>query len=349
MQIPIRLRPTLRHIRRVFTGPGTLKSTAVTRDILCPGEKVELSPVVSLPGQLEKVTGAPSESTAAAEVQAMTAKEGVHAPTIAYHIRDAVLFGGSIYAQSMRHFIFDSSEKAVRTRRVWMKEASLSSTYIGLKYFGHWLRDDCTLRLLCEQFGNALCVRIPAHPDIAKYSNLFRQDWSTSIDGALIDHLVIMQDFGQNSSKKRRYEILRSRVWSRFGNNEVRSLVYLKRGASGALRLVHNEEEIVEALTKEGFEIVDVCSDSLERILTIISQAKLVVTMEGSHCAHCLAALPARSGLMLLQPPSRFCATQRAWTSALSIQLGFVVGEAVNESSFSFSVPEIHKTIDLMM
>jgi hypothetical protein len=348
MPIPLRLRPRLRQIQRAFAGPGTLESAAASREILCPEEKTDLNPVIFLPGQLEKVTGAPSESTLAAEIQAMTAREVTHAPTIAYHIRNAALLGGSVYAGRLRHFIFND-RLAAKTPPVRIEKATLASTFIGLKYFGHWLKDDCTLRLLCEQFGIPLCIRIPTHSHIAKYADYFEQDWSTSIDNALIDHLVIAQDFGQNRSKKQRYEILRSRIRARFGDHLARSFVYLKRGATGASRLVYNEEVIVDALVEKGFVVLDVAADSLEQILTVLSRAKLVISMEGSHCAHCVAALPSGGGLMLLEPANRFCANQRGWTDALSIRSGFVVGDAVGDTGFSFSVSEIVKTIDLML
>lgn len=348
MKIPLFLRPGIRHVRRAFTGPGTLKSAAVSWDILCPEEKAELRPTISLPGQIEKVTGAPSESTAAAEIQAMVEREVIHAPTIAFHIRDAALFGGSIYTGNLRHFIF-KTPKRTKNNSVHIENAALTSTFVGIKYFGHWLKDDCTLRLLCEEFGDPLCVRAAPHPDCAKYARYFQQDWSTAIDGALIDHLVIMQDFGQNNSKRQRYEVLRSRVKASLGSERAKSLVYIKRGATGASRLVHNEGEIINVLIEKGFEILDIASDKLEYVLTVLSQARVVISIEGSHCAHCVVSLPAGSGLILLQPPNRFCANQRGWADLLSIRSGFVVGDVMDGSSYSFSLSDILKTVDLML
>jgi Glycosyltransferase 61 len=348
MLIPFGLRAGIRHVRRTFAGPGTLESTAARREVICPEEKAELSPAIVLPGQLERVIGAPAESSVAAEIEAMTTRQVSHAPTIAYHIRGAALLDGSVYAGRMRHFLFGDLRSAEKSP-VRIEKAALASTFIGIKYFGHWLKDDCTLRLLCEDLGNPLCVRVPSHPDIASYSAYFQQDWSTSTDKAWIDHLLIMQDFGQNSFKKNRYEILRSRLRAKLGNQQVNSLIYLKRGSTGVSRLVHNEREIIDALAKRGATVLDVGSDRLERILTGLSQARLVISMEGSHCAHCVAALPSGSGLMLLQPPNRFCANQRGWADCLSIRSGFVVGEMVGPSSYSFSISEILETADLML
>jgi Glycosyltransferase 61 len=348
MQIPLFLRPGIRHVLRGLTGPGTLRSTARSWDILCPEEKAELEPAIFLPGQIEKVTGAPSESTVAAEIRAMTEREVIHAPAIAYHIKDAALFGGSVYAGNMRYFIFDGHQRK-KVRSTHIEKAALTSTFVGIKYFGHWLKDDCTLRLLCEEFGDLLCVRANPHRDCTTYGDYFQQEWSTETNGALIDHLVIMQDFGQNSSKRRRYELLRSRLKARLGSQKAKPLVYLKRGATGASRMVHNEEEIIIALREKGFEILDIATVNLEYMLTVLSQADVVVSVEGSHCAHCAFSLPVGSGLILLQPPDRFCANQRGWAESLSIRSGFVVGDAVGGSSCSFSVSAVLQTVDLML
>ena len=53
----------------------------------------------------------------------------------------------------------------------------------------------------------------------------------------------------------------------------------------------------MEALTKRGFVVVDVGSDNLAHILETLLSAKLVVSLEGSHVAHCTYTIPESSGL----------------------------------------------------
>ena len=56
--------------------------------------------------------------------------------------------------------------------------------------------------------------------------------------------------------------------------------------------------------------------------------AKIVVSLEGSHIDHCVLASPKNSGILVLQPSDRFSATTRAWSECLGIRFGFVVGTA---------------------
>ena len=89
--------------------------------------------------------------------------------------------------------------------------------------------------------------------------------------------------------------------------------VYLRRGQSGVPRVIQNEDEIIDALTKQDFVVIDVAADSLDHIIKTLLNAKLVVSLEGSHTGHCVFTIPENSGLLLLQPPDRFCNVYRGW------------------------------------
>ena len=85
----------------------------------------------------------------------------------------------------------------------------------------------------------------------------------------------------------------------------------MRRGNTGAIRLIQNEDEIIDALIKRGFLVLDVASDSLDKIIKTLLNAKIIVTLEGSHAAHCVYATPENSGLLLLQSPDRFVTSTR--------------------------------------
>src|SRR5882757_6082683 len=80
-----------RHIKRLFTGQGTLQSAAYRQEILCPEEKATYRPAVYLDGQLERVTNSPVESTKEMEIDSATKLTGRHAATIAYHFKDVAM------------------------------------------------------------------------------------------------------------------------------------------------------------------------------------------------------------------------------------------------------------------
>jgi capsular polysaccharide biosynthesis protein len=177
------------------------------------------------------------------------------------------------------------------------------------------------------------------------YGQIFGQDW-TPTDRARVDHLVLFQDFAQTSLKKHRQLSLRTKLLQRFPPTADRHLVYLKRGNTGVLRSIANEDEIIEELSRRGFVILDIRKDSLDVILSHLVSTKLLVSVEGSQSYHGAYSLPHGSGLLLLQPPGRFTATQRGWSENIGVRFGFVVGDP-RENSTYFSLIDILKTMDL--
>ena len=353
MFIPIQAIPYLRLVKRLFSGPGSLQAIAYRQEILCPEEKTIFRPAVFLPGQIDKVTdykatNSWSQTTKEVEIAEAISTKVTHAPTVAYHIKDAVIFDGSIYVGYFRHPIADKSLYVSAAQEPHhINTGALASSYLGTKYFAHWLADDCTRYLLAEKAGPPLCLRGRAFGHQQKYQAYFGQDW-TPTDRARIDHLVIFQDFSHNSLKRKRYRKLRGRIKTNFPGKSRGTLIYLKRGQSGVARTIQNEDEIVEALTKRDFVIVDVASDSLDQIIGNLVNAKIVVSIEGSHLAHCTFASPENSGLLVLQPPDRFSANARGRSECIDVNFGFVVG-AVRDNGYYFSVSEILLTIDLLL
>jgi hypothetical protein len=356
MLLPIQLVPFARLAKRLISGRRSLESVAYQVDVLCPQETVTISPAIFLPGQLERVTERLQDpwvpdTNSEAEIAAAVATRISYAPTIAYHIKNAVLFDGSIYAKDYRYplhpvgdkSVFASTDKRLRHLNI----AALASSFLGTRYFFHWLADDCSKYLLADGVAPPLCTRRSAFVDERKYQTYFKQDWSP-MDRAHIDHLIVFQDHSQNSHKLRRYRALGSLIKSHFPLSEGSACIYLKRGNSGLRRSISNEEEIVDALVSRGFIVLDIESDHLDYILQTLMKAKIVVSMEGSHIAHCIHTCPESSALLVLQPPDRFTATHRSWSSCLGIGFGFVVG-TIGKGEYHFSVREILLTIDLLL
>jgi hypothetical protein len=343
-----RLRPHLRHLLRCVGGPATLASAATHSEIICPEEVAELHPAVFLPGQLDRVTAVSIFSTIDYQIAAASGPTAIHAPTIAYHIPNASLVNGSIYSGRLRHFvaprkIIPSSQR----RPIELDTAALASNMIGTQFFGHWLTDDCTQYDLAESCGKPLCLHRPTYRDQAAYESYFEQDW-TPTSSARVKDLIIFQDFSQNSHKKRRYEVLSRRLRARFVTREPSSLVYLKRGSTGVFRPIANEHQLIEELSKRGFVVADIHSDSLEQLLAKLVNARIVVSLEGSHIAHCCYSLFEKTGLVVLSIPSKFTAVHRGWTEARSIRYGFIIGSETPDG-YRYESREVLQTLDLML
>lgn len=350
MVIPIRLAPYVRDIRRLFLGRGSVQSAAYRQEVLCAEEKTTNRPAIFLPGQLDRITGTSIHSTKEGEIAAATSQTATHAPTIAYHIKNAVLFDGSIYCGRFKYFVADRSLFSSRTSEPrHLKTVGLASSALGNKYFFHWLSDDCIAYLLAMKHGQPLCLRRPVYREghQPKYEAYFDQEW-TPTDRAWIDNLIVYQDFAQNSLKRTRYRTLRERVGAQISCAGRRSLVYLRRGALGAPRVIQNEGEIIDVLVRYGFVVVDIELDSLEHLLGVLASAKVVVSIEGSNIAHCLFSVPENSGLIVLQPPDRFETAHLGWSQCLGMRFGFVVG-VLGERGYRFSSSEILCTVDLML
>jgi hypothetical protein len=343
--------PYARRVRALFQGRGSLASIAHKTEILCPAEIEEMPPSIFLPGQLERVTGTPIETSLEAELETARARVAHHDATIAYHLRDAVLYDGSIYAGPFRRKLLEKSLLTPGASSPELVEnGALASSLLGNQYFGHWLIDDCICYNLAEGFGEPVGVRKPpptgGHE--IKYKEYFGQAWRLR-GRARISHLVIFRDYAQNSLKRKRCRILRDKIGIRFPRNEgLGDLVYLQRGESGIRRIVKNENELIDALTRRGFKLLNIETDSLEHILSTLARASVVVSVEGSHLAHAVFAGPENGGVITLQPPDRFETVHRDWSQAAGRHFGFVVGTS-SEGGPIYLPDEVLQTTDLML
>jgi hypothetical protein len=346
--MPLRMAPYLRLARRLIRGPGTPKSVSIETEVLCPEETSVNSPPIFIPGQIERATSATEHQPLEAEIGSMLASTYTHAPTIAYHVRNATVLDGSIYADNLRYFIADAKLFAGNGITRHLKTAGLASTTVGNRYFGHWLRDDCIQYLLAQRAGAAVCISSEVSDHKTRYASYFDQDW-TPTDRAFVENLVIYQDFAQNSLKLERYKKLSSKIGAKFGAQSVRTdLVYVRRGATGAARPIYDEPTLIDNLIKRGFIVLDIARDDLDQVLKTLLRARLLVSIEGSHMTHCVYTLDQNCALLVLQPADRFTAVHRHWAASVGVPFGFVVG-ARGEQGYQFSLDEILRTIDLVL
>ncbi len=219
-----------------------------------------IRPAIFLPVQLDRITSSHAHSTRESEIVAATSATAIHAPTIAYRIKNAVLIDGSIFVGEHRHLIADKSRFTGHAHEPHhLASAALASTYSGSKHFGHWLCYYCLQYVLANKLSQPLCVRLlPAgEGHQKKYEAILRPELDphgTAMLGSY--YLIIFQDFAQNSLKHKRDLAFRERIKERFPKTGSGGLVYLRRGRTGVPRLIQNETEILDALVNQGFIVV---------------------------------------------------------------------------------------------
>jgi hypothetical protein len=345
LQIALRTAPFRRNVRRFLFGPASRAETAFEQEVLCPGDVSELLPSLFLDDQIAKIRGTIAENKLDVELDDALRRTATNAPTIAFHIRNATLLNGSLYASRMRYQVGNKTAKTNR-QISHFDTAAICSSLAGNTAFGHWLADDVLTYVLAERHSKPICCSPnPPYGHMPFYAKILEQDW-TATDHAFIDHLILFQDFAQTSLKKRRQLEARNKVLSQVKVTAGNHMVYLKRGNSGTSRLIANEQEIIDELSRRGFIILDINTDSVERILSYLATSRIVISMEGSQTYHGAYSLPSGSGLLLLQPPGRFVATQRGWSSNIGVRFGFVVGDERDDATY-FSLNDILKTADL--
>lgn len=340
-----RAAPFVRLARRLFAGPGSPESIAAEIEVLCAAEVQEVALPVYLPGHLDLVVAATEHQPLKFEIESMLNTSAHHAGTKAYHVKDAVIHNGSVYAKNMRFFLEERSTEPVGDYAHY-QSASLASTATGCRYFGHWLRDDCTQYLLGNNRGPTLTMASHMTAHQMEYADLFSQDW-TCTASATVDHLVIFQDFAQNSSKRARYQELAARVSKVIPDEPRKDLIFLRRGETGAARLIENEAALLDQLVRNNFEIVDVTPD-LGNILPKLKRARLVVSMEGSQISHCAYTLTEGCALLVLQPCDRFTSAHRLWTAGQGIKFGFLVGRK-GAHGYRFSSSDVLTVADQLL
>jgi capsular polysaccharide biosynthesis protein len=255
--------------------------------------------------------------------------------------------GGSVYAGRARVRLLPTpflpgSMKPVEED---LDRAALACTYVGNRYFGHWILDDCPLHLLAREHAPPVGVARVAYAQEAEYARL----WGLAIHqvaSARVRSLMIFQDHGQNPSKRARHEWMRRPVLARVGSRTWPG-VYFRRGRTGVQRVLTNEDEIERRLARRGFAIVDVQSTSVDEILTMSAGAGAVVGVEGSQMTHGLLGLVAPRGTVVaLQVPWRFNNLFKDVADCLGLQYAFVMGVRA-PGGFRLDPDELERTLDL--
>lgn len=306
-----------------------------------PGRKAHFEP-----DQIDRVLTCGFGTTVEQQVARLVRTELPEQPIQIRSLGPATVIAGQIFTKTDRHFMFSErlSLRAIRDIETCDTPVTLLNSEQGIRYFGHWLRDDCAAyEALTSRGERLLSMPRPVWPDARVYEDLFGQRWD-ECKAFHTPELTVVRDMGFSRDKRDRLRALRARLRDRRQGHTPGSVVYVSRGASGEARHVTNEAALVSVLEKQGVTIVHPEAGDTS-IIDAILDASVIVTVEGSQAAHAVYGLADRGGLLILQPPARFYNAHLDWTQLLDMEYGIVIGTA-REQGFHIEPDEVLRMIE---
>ncbi len=282
-----------------------LSALAESVDIICPEEAGWMPGIAMEPESWNSVTGFHDDSSAELERKRVCGGEQIHGATVRYVFKNVLaspfgfhVLGGS-YAGLGGGYLSTLKTKKILKRGKGM----YASSAVTSRYFGHWLTDALSTSFLKTDDEDLYLWCDPSWGHAEDYLRLLGID-RIEHDFVHFEQMTFFEDVGQNSNRRARLKRLKRLVGS---INQLSSdnFVYLRRGGTGEKRLISNEDALTAALVEKGFQVVGV-EEPLEKILNVISGAKLTVSMEGSNFAHLMLAARSGAAHIVINPSDRF-------------------------------------------
>ncbi|MBT1515626.1 DUF563 domain-containing protein [Bradyrhizobium sp. SRL28] len=325
-----------------------MKDIAADRTELYPANQSRTLPAIALPNEFGRVRGVEPNSTLALQRSYVEASYLPHGATIAYRIDDAILADHTLYSCGAYEIHRSGGGKrAVLTGSYdEFEEAQLCTYAPSSIYFGHWLRDAMAMELLAEQRGLVpLSYKKTPWVHEPGYRKLMGLPGAT-ISYARIRRLWMIDDLGLNAGWVGRFHELRARV-RRAAKPGGPTHVLLARGSSGTARELLNARVIADLLVGRGFAVIEPESLTPQEIVDALGSATVVVSVEGSAINHVHYAVPAKAGVLVIEPPDRFNAFHKILMDFNGVRFGYVVGDPA-DGGFSLEPERLLRSLDCL-
>lgn len=339
------LRPLLNRLRRAGGGEQDFMALAESTWEIAHGESRRFPAAISLPGQLDRIRNTVFASVPETH-QALTATGTQEvAPTMAFRFRDVDLVDGVLYKGSAEFHLRPRCSRMPLTRRPKTSvSGAIYDSWIGLRYFGNWLMDDCETYRLAERLGQPVTLRRDSAGHRAAYESRLGIN-PLRVESAHFDELVLFYDLPNNADKCARAADRRLRLLA--GHKPLAHPgVFLLRGATGDPRFLRNELALAEDLhRRHGIRVLNAEDHTVDDLVAACAGARLAIGVEGSHLTHALAAMPPGSTFLALFPPDRVTAAMKLMTDRLDQHFALVIGAGTAEG-FDVSLDEVEATME---
>ncbi len=325
-----------------------LEDVAMEKIELAPASPRYIRPAVFLPGQLERISGTEFGTRDEVVRDFEGDFESAEAPTVAYRLKSVDLIDGALYANgAVKHLSARNQRVPVYRQPVDVGRGVIYESWLGNRWFGNWLQDDCLTYPLASQFGTPFTTRVRPAGHVPEYETALGME-PIRTEHAHFEELTIFSDFSHNESRKSRAEQFRNRLIAT-SRSEEHPGVFLLRGMTGEKRILHNERAAAEHLAaRRGLQVLDPSTASLQQIVEVCAGARVIVGVEGSHLVHGLMLMPAYASLLVIQPPTRTVSVLKFVTDRQRQTYAFVVGES-SKQGFNVNIEELERTLDLVL
>lgn len=341
----ISLQPGTYAVRKLLGLPiEDISAQAVDRWIVSPRSTTTIRPARMLPGQLDRIEASEFGTIREVVRDFIGGFDTIQPETIGYRLKNVTLIDGVLYSdKAVRHLKPRTSRLPARLTPPSLFHATMYESWLGNRWFGNWLSDDCLTYQLADAEGVPVTSEPPTGHKPDYEHRLAMQP--TRMQNARFRHLILFDDHANNEGKRRRATRMRDRL---IGTDTHRHPgVFLLRGDSGDRRVLINELPIAEHLAaRRGFTILDPTHASLDEIIRVCGSARVIAGVEGSHLVHGLMLMPPEARLLVIQPPARTVSVLKLITDRQGQDYSLVIGVGTN-GAFSADVEEIERTLDL--
>ncbi len=341
-------RPIRNRLRRLLSGgQAEFFDTAVESWQICPAEEVEITPGIWLPDQVDEIARTEFGGLPDILAQMRGNPAELTPPTMGYRFRDVDFVDGVLHARGAERHLRQHKHRILTYPRP--REAvsgALYESWIGNRWFGNWLLNDCLTYPLAEAAGNPLTSASVRGGHVQRYEQLLGMT-PGRIGDVHFDELVLFDDLQNNRSRRDRAQANRAKL---VAGRELKPLpgVFIFRGGSGDARILENEAEIAERLEVEyGFRTLYLDRNDADAMAEAAGAARMVVGVEGSQLAHGVIAMPPGGTLLTLQPADRVTTSLKLLTDCWRQRYAMVVGHGTARG-FRVEWDQLRRTLDLI-
>lgn len=338
--------PPITKLRRLAAPLTSAVDVAVRRWQHSPAEEAPAPAAIYLPEEIDRITGISDFSTRDYELARLQARQRRFAPTYLCELEDVVVSQGDVFKGAFKRMVHGEGSRrlAIRIDDEIENAGVLCSTWLGRRYFGHWLAEDFADKVNSIDLAPPSEIDRPQTQHQADYDALFGLRRRTVPMTCRIRRATLVQTDLGSRFRVEAWQRITQRIGELYPSRPHLGCM-LWRGDSGQKRVLVNEAEIAEFLRRRGFRVLDPQALSLDELLAQLSGSRLIVGVEGSQLAHGFHCLAAPGAMVVLQPPHRFGCTDKDRCDRKGLRYAFSIGTRVGDD-FRIELDSLEKVLD---